>query len=74
LFGGPSKVYCRYERTRKAKPWDGTPNGTPLEEFQAAWKKFLCNLDEPFKSKFEREIAEKLKPGSEFRCHNLRGI
>jgi hypothetical protein len=65
-------LHLTYSRIDKAKPWDGTPNEVSLREFQAAWKKFLDNVEEPYRSKFSDEIALKLGPKSEFRSLELR--
>jgi hypothetical protein len=65
-------LHLSYDRIDKAKPWDGTPNEILLYEFQTAWKKFLQNLEEPYKSKFHEEIGLKLGPDSEFRQLDLR--
>ena len=64
-------LHLSYDRIDKAKPWDGKPNQMLLDEFQAAWKKFRANLEEPYKSKFKSEIADKLKPRSEFQHLDL---
>ena len=67
-------LHLSYDRIDKANPWDGTPNKVLLDEFQMAWKRFLDNLAEPYKSEFEKEITNKLRPGSEFGRLNLRGL
>lgn len=67
-------LHLSYDRINNATPWDGTPNTVLLQEFQVAWEKFLDNLDEPYKSEFEKEISNKLQPRSEFRRLNLRGL
>lgn len=65
-------LHLTYDRIDAATPWDGTSNKVLLEEFRAAWKKFLVSLEEPYKSKFNEEIALKLVPGSEFRHLDLK--
>src|SRR5450759_1975393 len=59
-------MHVAFARVEKPKEWEGhDENKLFLAEFMKAWKRLRRNLEEPYKSRFESEIAEKLK--SEFR-------
>lgn len=64
-------MHVTLARVQKPKSWEGhNENKLFLDEFKSTWKKFLRNLDEQYKSRFEDEIAEKLK--SEFQELDLK--
>jgi len=63
-------MHVTFARVEKPKKWKGhDENKLFLDEFMKAWKEFRYNLEEPYKSKFDSEIAERLK--SEFRGLDL---
>ncbi len=58
-------MHVSFARVEKPKKWEGhDENKLFLAEFMKAWKELRRNLKEPYKSRFDSEIAEKLK--SEF--------
>ncbi len=65
-------MHITFTRVTKPKQWEGhDENKLFLDEFMKAWKEFRRNLKEPYKSKFDSEIAKKLKLGSEFQGLDL---
>jgi hypothetical protein len=55
-------MHITFTRVKKPKEWKGhDENKLFLDEFMKAWKELLGNLEEPYKSRFESEITEKLK-------------
>ncbi|MEW6212626.1 MAG: hypothetical protein AB1631_30150, partial [Acidobacteriota bacterium] len=66
-------IHVTYDRVENRQEWKGHVEiKLFLDEFKEAWKNFLGNLEEPYKSKFDGEIAEKGKDGSEFQGLDLR--
>ena len=58
-------MHITFARVDKPKKWEGhNESKLFLDEFKNAWKEFRRNLEEPYKSRFENEITEKLR--SEF--------
>jgi len=54
-------LHVTYARVENSKEWEGhKENKLFLDEFIKAWKEFRCNLEEPYKSKFDSEIAKRL--------------
>lgn len=52
--------HLSYDRTTSKTQWDGRGvNESLLKEFMSAWKTFLAQLDEPYKSEFLKEIADR---------------
>jgi hypothetical protein len=63
-------MHVTFARVEKPKKWEGyDENKLFLAEFMKAWKELRRNLEEPYKSRFDSEIAEKLR--SEFRGLDL---
>lgn len=63
-------MHITFERITGPKQWEGHgENELFLDEFMEAWKEFRRNLKEPYKSEFDKEIAEKLN--SEFQGLDL---
>lgn len=63
-------MHVTFARVEKPKKWEGNnENELFLAEFVAAWKTLRSNLEEPYKSRFDSEISEKLT--SEFRGLDL---
>jgi hypothetical protein len=50
------------------RTWDGTANKPMLEEFRAAWRRFLAELKDDLRPIFEHEI-DKQRNG--FKCYEL---
>lgn len=55
-------------KKRHRRTWDGTKNRPMLEEFQAAWAKFLAELKDDLRPIFEHEID---KQRNSFKCYKL---
>jgi hypothetical protein len=65
--------HLSYGRVKNTRPWTGhTENREMLDEFRAAWRLFLSKLPAKLKAEFDKEIANKLGPESEFRDLDLR--
>ena len=63
-------MHVTIARVENRKEWKGhNENKLFLEEFKHAWKEFLCNLEESYKSMFNSEIIKRLD--SEFRGLDL---
>ena len=54
-------MHVTFARVKQPKKWEGhDENKLSLDEFMEAWKEFRRNLEEPYKSRFDSEIAKRL--------------
>jgi hypothetical protein len=57
--------HMSYERIGNSRQWKGHKENRPiLEYFVRAWKTFLDKLPRRIQEEFERQISDKLNPGS----------
>ena len=52
-------AHITYGRVDQPVPWDDSKNHVLLSEFRQAWRRFLSELEQPYKTEFDAEIDKR---------------